>query len=367
MCPRQRDMCPLWAKMARGRRVPNRGTRCPLCAKVAQCPEQVPVVCQDGLWLGCPRQRGQVSVGRQRSGSPWARICERPPLFQAKVVFFWWPSGQRCAGRSRPSRLRGERVSRGEWWGSPPCLRADSDSGLKPRGVHEVSVEEKVETQTRPGGERDERTGDVTCLDSSPREDPVLQDFHRTCLATSGRSRSGDCQGDRTEGSLRQGGVRRREPSADLDVRRDFSPCACPSSARRAGVSETDRRAEEGRDLWRAAQTQIPREPQGVWCADGPPFVKAIPPMPTDHQELQGWISEGNCDPRNALVFSDSATVAKVGSLLCHSTARFRVAGRSHGRVDKISPDGIEESDAKRRVEVPAMCRRCHPWWGNHV
>ena len=72
-------------------------------------------------------------------------------------------------------------------------------------------------------------------------------------------------------------------------------------------VQELQRQIDElrERDLWRAAQTKIHREPQGTWCADGPPSVKEIPLMPTDHQDLQGWVSDRNCDLRNALEFSD--------------------------------------------------------------
>ena len=44
--------------------------------------------------------------------------------------------------------------------------------------------------------------------------------------------------------------------------------------------------------------------------------------MPTDHQDLQGWVSDRNCDLRNALEFSDHATIAKVGSLLSQGTAQ---------------------------------------------
>ena len=69
--------------------------------------------------------------------------------------------------------------------------------------------------------------------------------------------------------------------------------------------------------------------------------------MPTDHQELQGWISDHNCDLRNALEFSDSA----VGSLLCHGTARSRVVGRSHGWVDQISVDGTVDRRVIREIE----------------
>ena len=101
-------------------------------------------------------------------------------------------------------------------------------------------------------------------------------------------------------------------------------------------VQELQRQIDElrrERDLWRATQTQIPREPQGMWCADGPPPVREIPPIPTDHQELQGWVSERNCDLRNALEFSDSATVAKMGSQ--HSSRWGRPTWSWTGRPDQ--------------------------------
>ena len=92
-----------------------------------------------------------------------------------------------------------------------------------------------------------------------------------------------------------------------------------------------------------------------MWCADGPPSVREIPLMPTDHQELQAWISE----LRNALEFSDSATVAKVGSSLSgHSTARGRVAGRTHGGVDQIIVDGIVGRRVRREKEGGARGQR---------
>ena len=108
------------------------------------------------------------------------------------------------------------------------------------------------------------------------------------------------------------------------------------------------------RDLWRAAQTKIHREPQGTWCADGPPSVKEIPPMPTDHQDLQGWVSDRNCDLRNALEFSDHATIAKVGSLLSQGTAQL-ASGSWDVPMDGSTRSAlmaslIEESDAKRRA-----------------
>ena len=76
--------------------------------------------------------------------------------------------------------------------------------------------------------------------------------------------------------------------------------------------------------------------------------------MPTDNQDLQGWVSDRNCDLRNVLEFSDHATIAKVGSLLSQGTAQL-----ASGSWD-VPTDGstrsvlmvslIEEFDAKRRA-----------------
>ena len=72
------------------------------------------------------------------------------------------------------------------------------------------------------------------------------QDFSRTCQATCCTSRKCHCQGRRAERNLRQGGLRKREPPPDVDVRRGFSPCARLSAAGRARVAEADQRVEKG-------------------------------------------------------------------------------------------------------------------------
>ena len=74
--------------------------------------------------------------------------------------------------------------------------------------------------------------------------------------------------------------------------------------------------------------------------------------MPTDHQELQGWDQrKQNCDLKNALEFSDSATIAKMASLISrgNNTTRGKVA---------LMASLIEEPDAKRRV-VQGARQRC--------
>ena len=93
-----------------------------------------------------------------------------------------------------------------------------------------------------------------------------------------------------------------------------------PTPPSELGVMELQRRIEElvrERD-----ELRVPM--QGVWCADGPPSMDAIPPMPsTDLQELQGWLSERNCELRNALEFGDTTTIAKLGELVGQGTPRW--------------------------------------------
>ena len=46
--------------------------------------------------------------------------------------------------------------------------------------------------------------------------------------------------------------------------------------------------------------------------ADGPPVVESIPPIPMfSVQDIKGWLSNRNCELRNALEFGDSATVTR--------------------------------------------------------
>ena len=77
--------------------------------------------------------------------------------------------------------------------------------------------------------------------------------------------------------------------------------------AEAAPPSELQRRIEElvrERDALRVPM-------QGVWCADGPPS-DAIPPMPSaDLQELQGYLSERNCELRNALEFGYTSVTGR--------------------------------------------------------
>ena len=128
-------------------------------------------------------------------------------------------------------------------------------------------------------------------------------------------------------------------------------------------VQELQRQIDElrrERDLWRAAQTQIPRELQGMWCADGPSSVREIPPMPTDHQELVARL-----DQRTQLRSQERIGVLRqchscedgVSHQSGHSTARGGVAGRGHGRVDQISINGIVDRRVRCEKKAGARCQ----------
>ena len=123
-----------------------------------------------------------------------------------------------------------------------------------------------------------------------------------------------------------------------------------------ASVTELQRRIDDltrERDSLRAA---TPRVLPGVWMADGPPVVESIPPIPMSSvQDIEGWLSNRNCELRNALEFGDSATVARVGALVEQGSAQLASlvqgmlpVGDGQARSSLIAAL-IDQADAKRR------------------
>ena len=131
---------------------------------------------------------------------------------------------------------------------------------------------------------------------------------------------------------------------------------------------KTDELVRE-RDMLRATHS---REPPGVWCAAGPPHVQDIPPMPANFPELEGWISERNCNMRNALEFGDSNIVVKVGALLSQGTApnwhQFRETCTGcrdlHGENRSLRSRTQREDSCRWG---PARSWHCHQCWGTKV
>ena len=115
------------------------------------------------------------------------------------------------------------------------------------------------------------------------------------------------------------------------------------------------------RDSLRGMQKTMP----GEWCSDGPPKLEAIPPMPTsDLQDLEMWLSNRNCELRNALEFGDTAIIAKVGALVGHGTAAltsFATVAPMEGTTrSTLMAALIDSADAKRRC-LPADSSRAYP------
>ena len=61
----------------------------------------------------------------------------------------------------------------------------------------------------------------------------------------------------------------------------------------------------------------VPAPAQGAWMGCGPPRFEDIPPIPTSSaQDLAAWMSQRNCELRNAIEFGDPMLVAKIGGVL---------------------------------------------------
>ena len=301
--------------------------------------------CLAGAVSRCGVQVGQVLRGPRPTSVKWPPAREGLEHFPESGAS---PKRSRLHHNSHHHRFVASR--------SPEVVAADA--------VAEVKKLDGVLGETNPHAQPlVEAIEGGPCEDDSaspPEADPVLQDFSRTCQATCCSSRKCHCQGRRAERNLRQGGLRRREPPPDENVRRGFSPCARLSAARPTRVAEADRRVEKGTSFVESrTKHRFPGSLKG--CG-----VREIPPMPTDHQELQGWISERNCDLRNAV------PQLRRWGLISEGTAQLAVGSRD------VVMDGstrsalmaIEELDAKggarcQHVGVPLhggepSARTCH-------
>ena len=117
------------------------------------------------------------------------------------------------------------------------------------------------------------------------------------------------------------------------------------------------------RDVLRAAPVirRIPKEAQGTWTGDVP-RVEDIPPMPTSGvQDLAGWMSQRNCELRNAMEFGDPDWQfgGTRGKFVFHGGSR-RVTGGAEQVVCDV------ESDRRGRRET-SVCDRMQCKWSEAV
>ena len=83
-------------------------------------------------------------------------------------------------------------------------------------------------------------------------------------------------------------------------------------------------------DLVQERDGQSREEVQGKWTGNGPPLLDAS----LNRQDLEGWMSDRNCDLRNAMEFGDSVLISN--GLPRHSTDRDIRGRRPSGRPFQI-------------------------------
>ena len=79
--------------------------------------------------------------------------------------------------------------------------------------------------------------------------------------------------------------------------------------------------------------------------------LTTVPPMLSDRQDLEGRISNRNCEMRNALEFGDAPLIAKIGTLLSQGAALMASLSRDEPMDEKsrssLMSSMVEEADAK--------------------
>ena len=135
--------------------------------------------------------------------------------------------------------------------------------------------------------------------------------------------------------------------------------------ARVSEVGELKRQIDElvqERDQLRQTVCKgVPKQLQGEWFSDGPTELAKVPPMPSDLQDLEGWLANRNCELRNALEFGDAASIAKLGILLSEGASMLASLTKDEpmdgkDRSSKMSAL-IDEGESKRRCVENAPSR----------
>ena len=89
----------------------------------------------------------------------------------------------------------------------------------------------------------------------------------------------------------------------------------------------------------------------------GPLSVDSMPPVPTDPQELEGWLSDRNLDLRNAIEFGNPELVGQIGCLIGQGAKRLELSGRDQS-MESQHRQAIEQN-AKRLCVSSAGAGQC--------
>ena len=72
--------------------------------------------------------------------------------------------------------------------------------------------------------------------------------------------------------------------------------------------------------------------------------------MPNDRQDLEGWLNDRNCEPRNATEFGDVGLVAHIGGLVGQGATQL---GLLDGQSRSVLVTSLIDDQAKRRCLGP--------------
>ena len=128
---------------------------------------------------------------------------------------------------------------------------------------------------------------------SSSRARGSLQAVHRKGQQEGPASLRGHRQSSCPESRARGGGCRSGTSVGTSPSRSSAARARCKFQG--VGVADTDRCSCAERDAFR-----VNPDKDGKWSGQGPPSAENVPAMPTKLQDLEGWVSDRNCELRNS-------------------------------------------------------------------
>ena len=107
------------------------------------------------------------------------------------------------------------------------------------------------------------------------------------------------------------------------------------------------------RDAMRASPVK-----DGKWTGNGPSHAENIPAMATDRRDLEGWLSDRNCELRNVMEFGEVGLVVHIGGLVGQGATQLGLLGRDRdvpmeGQSRSALMSSLIDDQAKRRCLGP--------------
>ena len=104
-----------------------------------------------------------------------------------------------------------------------------------------------------------------------------------------------------------------------------LNPHTLDEVLRRCRLSQNHQRAQN--TCWAASSRMRQSRSQHFqfWAGDGPRVVDNVPPLPFHAEDVERWISDRNCELRNALEIGDATVVSQKEVLLARGVVKFSI------------------------------------------